>query len=415
MKKIIFFTSKYPFRVVGENFFESELAGVAPNYDEVYIVTCNTREKNKTIQKELPQNVKAIAINRNSFYSDIILGALSLPFSKDFYREFGQLLKEKKPLLAGLKRILYSVSYYNAICRHLKGVADKIPMDKDDDITLCGYWLSYISAAILKFKKYLPNDDIKVVSRAHGPADIINLMTPNRFFPFQQFLLKNLDGVLGISDSGCDYLKSLSPRPEIISRIYIGSLGNAEYIEHSRAPFTVMTCANFFKHKRVSIVADAIHILVKDIPDIKWVHFGDGPLREQIENSCQDIKENIEFKGNRPHDELIAYLESGKPSVFVSASAAEGLPVSIMEALAYSTPVVATDVNASREAVISGKTGTLVNADITPEEIAAAVLEYYKMNDEDYDAICRSAHSFWKENLDSIETSKLLAQKLLTY
>lgn len=415
MKKIIFFTSKYPFRVVGENFFESELAGVAPNYDEVYIVACNTREKNKKVQKTLPKNVRAIAINRNSFYSDIILGVLSLPFSPDFYREFGQLLKEKKPVVAGLKRILYSVSYYNAICRHLKGVAKQISIDKEDEVTLCGYWLTHISAALLKFKKYLPQGDIKVVSRAHGPADIINLTTPNRFFPFQQFLLKNLDGVLGISDSGCDYLKSLSPRPEIISRIYIGSLGNAEYVRHSRNPFTVMSCSTFYKHKRVSVIADAIHLLIKDIPDIKWVHFGDGVLREQVEASCQDIKEHIEFKGNKPHDEVVSYLNSGEPSVFVSASAAEGLPVSIMEAIAYSTPVVATDVNATREAVITGKTGTLVSQDVTPEEIAAAVLEYYKMNNEDYEDICKKAHAYWKENLDSIETSKLLAQKLLTY
>lgn len=415
MKKIIFFTSKYPFRVVGENFFESELKGVAPCYDEVYIVACNTREKNKKIEKELPENVKAIAINRNSFYSDIILGALSLPFSPDFYREFRQLLKEKKPLVAGVKRILYSVSYYKAICRHLKDVARQIPMDKTDEVTLCGYWLTHIAAAALKFKKYLPQENIKVVSRAHGPADIINSMTPNKFFPFQQYDLKNLDGVLGISDSGCDYLKSLSPRPEIISKIYIGSLGNEQIVKHSRQPFTVMSCSTFYKHKRVSVIADAMHILAKEIPDIKWVHFGDGALREQIEGSCEDIKEHIEFKGNRPHDEVVSYLNSGEPSVFVSASAAEGLPVSIMEAIAYSTPVVATDVNATREAVITGKTGTLISAAVTPEEIAKAVLEYYNMTNEDYYAICASAHDFWKENLDSTETAKQLAQKLLTY
>lgn len=415
MNKIVFFTSRFPFQVVGENFFESELDGVAAHYDEVYVVNCNCRKKNPEILKKIPSNVKVLSVGRKSFYSDIILGLITLPFTPFFYREVKTLLGEKKPFLAGLKKIVYSGSFYKAICRRLPKVAKSIEVNKDDKVLFCGYWLSYISAALIKLKKYFPDNDIKVVSRAHGPADIQNLMTPNRFYPFQKYLLENLDGILGISDTGCDYLKKFSTRPEIISRVYIGSYGADKYIEHSRTPFTVMSCANFFKHKRVEIIAESIRVLINDIPDIRWVHFGDGPLRSKIEEEYSDIRDHFEFKGNRSHQEVLDYFKSGETSVFVSASAAEGLPVSIMEAIGCSTPVVATDVNATCEAVITGKTGTLVDAHISGEDIAKAVLEYYKMDDDTYNDISKSAFEYWQQKLDCHKNAKILAEKLMSY
>lgn len=415
MNKIVFFTSRYPFRVVGENFFESELKGVADCFDEVYIVNCNCKKSSNKIIKVLPSNVKVIAVGRRNYYVDIFSGIITLPFAPFFYRELITLFKEKKPIVEGIKKIIYSGSYYKAICRKLPKISKQIPISKDDHVVFCGYWLSYISAAILKFRKYFKNNDIKVVSRAHGSADVLNLMSPNSFYPFQKYLLKNLDGILSISDKGCEYLKSLAPRPEIISRVYIGSYGSEEYIEHSRTPFTVLSCANFFKYKRLNIVADAIRLLINEIPEIRWVHYGDGPLRTKMQEEYSDIKEYFEFKGGRPHEEVLDYLKSGEPSVFVSASATEGLPVSVMEAIGYSVPVVATDVNATCEAVITGKTGTLVNSDITGEELAKAILKYYKMDKETYNNISKSAYKYWKEKFDCRKNSQILAEKLMSY
>ncbi len=415
MNKIIVFTSRFPFKMVGENFFESELEGIAKKYDEVYIVTANCSKKNPEVLKYLPENCKAISAERRSVKKDLIFGILKMPFCSFFYRELGEITKQKRKFIPALKRLVYCGAYYLGIVHCLPKIKDKIPLEKDDNVVIMSYWLSYIAAAAIKFKKVLNREDIKVVSRAHGPADIINLMTPNRFYPFQQFVLNKLDGVLAISDSGRDYLKSLSPRPEIIKRIYIGSYGSDEYIERKREPFTVMTCANFFVHKRVGIVAEAIKILEKKIPDIRWVHFGDGPLRESIETACAPISKNVVLKGNQPHDVLLSYLKEGEASVFVSASAAEGLPVSIMEAIAYSVPVVATDVNATNEAVITDKTGILVEADITPERLAESIYKIYEMSDEDYKNLCHGAYSHWQNLLDCTKNAEILSETLREY
>lgn len=412
MNKIIVLTSRFPFAVVGENFFESELEGIAKMFDEVYIITVDCHKKNPELKKKLPKNCRAFSLERNSVYLDFALGALKMPFCPFFYRELAEIKRQNKKLFPALKRLFYCACYYLGICSLLPKAIKKIELKKEDNIVIFSYWINYVSEAALKLKRLLKREDIKVYSRAHGSADIINLMKPNRFYPFQQNALKKLDKVLAISDSGRDYLKSLSPRPEIIERVYIGAYGHSEYIERKREPFVVMSCSNLFTYKRVSIIADAIKILEEKIPDIRWVHFGDGYLRKEIEEKIRTISQNVILKGNQPHNLLLDYLKSGEASVFASASASEGLPVSIMEALGFSLPVVATDVNATREAVITDKTGILVNANVTVEEIVESILRIYNMPLKEYSDLCRGAFECWQKVFDQRKNAEILANQL---
>ncbi len=412
MNKLIVLTYTFPFRVVGENFFESELEGIAKKFDEVYIITTLCKKKNPEIKKVLPKNCKAFSIERGSVYIELLLGAIKLPFCPFFYRELKEIKKQNRKFLPALKRLFCYSSYYLGICSRLPKVVKKMELKKEDNIVIFSYWLSYFSEAALKLKKLLKREDIKVYSRAHGSADIINLVTPNDFYPFQKNALEKLDKVYVISNRGGDYLKSLSPRPENVESVYIGAYGHSEYIERRRKPFTVMTCANLFVNKRIGIVAEAIKILTEKIPDIAWVHFGDGPLKHQIEEKIKPISQRVILKGNQPHDVLLDYLKSGEASVFVSASASEGLPVSIMEALGFSLPVVATDVGATGEAVITDKTGILVPADVTAEDIADSILKIYNMPLEEYSSLCRGAFEHWQEVFDQKKTAEILADGL---
>jgi glycosyltransferase involved in cell wall biosynthesis len=196
---------------------------------------------------------------------------------------------------------------------------------------------------------------------------------------------------------------------------YIGSHGADKFIKRSRKPFTVLTCSNLFAAKRVNLVAEAMHTLIKEIPDIKWVHFGDGPKRQELQSLCADIKDAVTFKGYTPHGEVMDYLSSGEASLFISPSASEGLPISVGEAHGFSLPTIATDVGSTCEIQISGTTGDLMSADLSAEDIISLVLKYYNMSDEEYDAICKSTHNFWLENFSCRENGKALAQNLLTF
>ena len=415
IKKIVFFTTRYPFYTVGEDFFESELSGAAQGYDEVYVVCCDSNLENPEIKKKLPPNVTAVFAKAGNRRLNLIKACFMLPFTKLFWREIKQIRLEELPFISSFKTLVYAGATYLAIRRNFPFIKKSINLSNDDELTFMGYWLHYVSLAALRFRNYIKRPDARVFSRAHGSADVLNLTRPLRFYPFRQYLLDNLDGVLAISDKGRDFLKSLSSKPENISRVYIGSCGVDKYIERRREPFTIVSCSFLVALKRVEIIAKAVSILAKDYPDIRWIHFGDGPEMSTVLDACADIMDNAELRGFTPHDKVLEFFATGTASVFVSASASEGLPVSVMEALGYSLPIIATDVNATCEAVVNGVSGSLVTAKLTPEILAQHIREYIEMDKKEFDTLSKSAFNFWQKNFDCQKNSEILKQELNSF
>ena len=88
---------------------------------------------------------------------------------------------------------------------------------------------------------------------------------------------------------------------------------------------------------------------------------GDGPLRDVIASQvavlnrgCQHV--TVEMLGHR--DDIASVLEDA--DVLVLSSLSEGMPLVLMEAMAASTPIVATDVGGVRECCDNGGAGMLV-------------------------------------------------------
>lgn len=86
--------------------------------------------------------------------------------------------------------------------------------------------------------------------------------------------------------------------------------------------------------------------------------FGDGPFRGELEAQKQALGLGavVEFAGEVP--DARPHLEDA--DVFVLSSLSEGMPVSILEAMAAGLPVVASAVPGLEEVVLDGQTGFLV-------------------------------------------------------
>jgi len=104
--------------------------------------------------------------------------------------------------------------------------------------------------------------------------------------------------------------------------------------------------------------------------DVEAYLVGDGPMRKQLEDEVGKLglRERIHFLGRRAD---VPKLLRGF-DVFVLPSRFEGLPMTVIEAMAAGLPVVATKVGSLHEIVEDGGTGLLVRPK-EPPELAAAV------------------------------------------
>jgi teichuronic acid biosynthesis glycosyltransferase TuaC len=108
------------------------------------------------------------------------------------------------------------------------------------------------------------------------------------------------------------------------------------------------------------------------LPDTLLVIVGEGPEKAALQRLARDLQtgERVRFLGTMPQQRLATLCNAA--DVLVLASAREGLPNVVLEALACGTPVVATAVGGLPEIVRVRAAGRLVQ-ERTPEAIAAAL------------------------------------------
>ncbi len=82
-------------------------------------------------------------------------------------------------------------------------------------------------------------------------------------------------------------------------------------------------------------------------PDIKLVIVGDGEYEAELKNLAGDDKDII-FTENQSGDNLATLYAGAK--LFIQSSETEGLSISMLEAMAYGLPILASDISANREA-----------------------------------------------------------------
>lgn len=102
---------------------------------------------------------------------------------------------------------------------------------------------------------------------------------------------------------------------------------------------------------------------------------GEGSKRQDLERQVErmHLGDRVRLPGNR--EDVAALL--AECDVFALSSLAEGIPLTILEAMAAELPVVATDVGGVCEAVVDGATGTLVPPS-DPAALAAALGRYVR-------------------------------------
>jgi glycosyltransferase involved in cell wall biosynthesis len=105
----------------------------------------------------------------------------------------------------------------------------------------------------------------------------------------------------------------------------------------------ILWIGRFTPGKGVEYLIDGFNILAKERPDLKLLMVGDGPSREYTKQKILELglDKNIVMKEFVPNQEIPRIYQ--KSSVFVLPSIDEGVPRTILEAMACGIPVVCTE------------------------------------------------------------------------
>ncbi len=120
----------------------------------------------------------------------------------------------------------------------------------------------------------------------------------------------------------------------------------------------ILTVARIEEVKGHQFLIEAAKDIVKDFPRVKFFFVGDGVLREELEKRVQALALFAHFYFLGFRKDVGDLLKTA--DIFVLPSLSEGLPNVLLEAMASSKPVVATNVGGIPEIIVHGKTGYLV-------------------------------------------------------
>ncbi len=170
----------------------------------------------------------------------------------------------------------------------------------------------------------------------------------------------------------------------------------------------ILTIARLHEEKRLDVLIDTLELLRLAGTDFEAVVIGEGTERVSLESKVRTLglSEKVRLLGNRTHDEVFEWLS--RASVMALSSRAEGIPVSLMEAMAMRVPVVATCITGIPELIEDGESGFLV-----PSGDAEALAQKIRAVLSDPDLARRFVENGYRKvfhdfNLRT-ETDKLLA------
>jgi glycosyltransferase involved in cell wall biosynthesis len=132
-----------------------------------------------------------------------------------------------------------------------------------------------------------------------------------------------------------------------------------EFGINGRGP-VIGTLGNLYPVKGHTYLLRAAREVVRFFPKATFLIAGRGALLDHLQEEAAklNIQQNVKFLGFREDiPQLLQVMD-----LFVLPSLSEGLPVSLLEAMAAGKPVIATQVGGNPEVVIEAETGFLVPA-----------------------------------------------------
>lgn len=392
------FVSAYP-SGSGETFIENELRYTNKFWEQISLVRNKTEDNTK---RYVPSNCRLFDFSLSENNTSIKFYLRN--FRIILYVVFLELIQSRQKLHF-LKELKRNLGLLLASIRMAEQI--KLLIDSTESNYFYSYWFNEwnLALSILRYRN--------TINRSHTRAHGFDLYEDNgkvNYLPYRYFCMKNTDAIFAVSDAGSDYLKERYPIfKKKIKRSYLGTkdTGMGPCNPTSKS-VTVVSCGSLVDVKRPQLI---IEILKKCTFDVLWVHIGDGHLRAGLEELSHHLPKNVscQFLGKLGQPDLLRFYSENFIDCFLNTSISEGLPVSIMEAISFGIPVIATDVGGTSEIVKSGLTGHLVDVDFDPGKVAS-LIEGLRSQFGDRRGEIRE---FWSQYFNASNNYERFSQELL--
>jgi len=393
MNKIYIFPVKYPFTINTECFLDDEMQFISKEFDKVIIIPL---KKETNTVKKIPSNCEFLNPILPNNYRFIINGIYCKESFRILINDFilNNVLFDFKKLKIWIIGYLTINNLLNS--KELKKIKNGLTLN-DVCYFYWGKWSNILA--------YFWKGKAKFISRFHGYGDLWEEKY-SEYFPIRLETIRSLDSIISISKNGTSYLinkyncKNISTHP-------LGSFDNGISNKSTDNVIRIVSCSSLWPLKRVPLILMSVKRAIN--LNIEWTHIGGGGSElkklEGLAKQHSDHRLSIQIKGMIPHHKVLEYYRLNQCDIFINLSEIEGVPVSIMEAISFNIPVIATDVGGTSD-IVNNKTGVLVSANPSTEEIVNAIY-YVVKNYKNF-----TPRAFWNDNYNASKNYSYFAQML---
>lgn len=401
MSRLLLFTNEYPYATGDVVFVRNEIEALAERFDDV-VVFCRARDTSQGMVS-MPANVTFGGNLFESAPEDRQRPMWRWRSLRDLAEAAWRELRAGR--LRGHTRLFLGGCLAGVTWANRRIVRDAI-IDPAQTVAYAFWgmgsgqvlpWLEGVAGRAVRLHRY----------------DLYEESYPTGYLPHRAFLFARANLVLAISRDGIEYLERTYRNRKLDEKVVLSRLGVPGPERLTRPPRArerlVVSCSAISDVKRVHLILEALQALPglsEDAP-VRWVHFGTGEHYDELLSSAKRDVPGLttELRGQTPNEDITRFYADNRVDVFVNASRSEGVPVSIMEAIAHDIPVVATAVGGTPEIVGPELgTGELVPADVDAERLAGTIRAVLDAPDEAY-----SPRTVWESEFDSKVAGALAA------
>lgn len=387
MAELLLFTEKFPYEG-GEVFLKAEIPYLARQFEKVSIFPSQFSEKRAF---DIPENVEVVDLQwptqtrpRSLFFKHffVILGYFGYEFLFS---------KHRIKYLTQCKWNLYRLM---GLIQEAEVLRDKIKDIFKTDGVCYTYWFNEQTSRLLLLKKMgMPN--FKIISRVHL-YDFEEEFNGRGYLPFRHMEMRNIDKVVPISTYARTYLNKRFDLPDTITEVNrLGVPDETFNAGGTGETYVLVSCSSLSWYKRPELLVDVMAAL--EVP-IRWIHFGDGPMLESFMAKAQNLPSHItlDYRGRVSNEAIIEFYRNHPVDALLNVSIYEGIPYSMMEAIASGIPIIGCDVCGVPE-IVTEQTGLLLPAVEEAKQMAHQITEFLTSQSRNR-AFRQGVKSFWERN-----------------